>query len=143
MSQLNLKPDPIVLGVQAVVFLVNMFIVKKLMLEPYLTVRSRRDAQTGGSQDAAQKLQHEADALESKITERMRAAHKDAAQVRETIKKEALDKRATMLAKAESEAKAEQAKIETAIATNLKEERVRQDDTIKTISDQFFAQVIQ
>jgi F0F1-type ATP synthase membrane subunit b/b' len=143
MSQLNLKPDPIVLGVQAVVFLLNMFIVKKLMLEPYLAVRSRRDAQTGGSQDAAQKLQHEAEALESKITERMRSAHKDAAQVREAVKKEALDKRAAILSKAESEAKAEQSKIEAAVASNLKEERARQDQSIQTISDQFFAQVIQ
>lgn len=143
MSQLNLKPDPIVLGVQAVVFLINLFIVKKLMLEPYLSVRGRRDAQTGGSQDAAHKLQHEAEALESKITERMRAAHKDAAQVREGIKKEALDKRATLLAKADSEAKAEQSRIESAIATNLKEERARQDQSINTIADQFFAQVIQ
>jgi len=143
MSQLNLKPDPIVLGVQAVIFLVNMFIVKKLMLEPYLSVRSRRDAQTGGSQDAAQKLQNEAEALEAKITDRMRTAHKESAQVREGIKKEALDKRAAILAKAESESKAEQARIESAIATNLKEERARQDQSIKTIAEQFFAQVIQ
>jgi F0F1-type ATP synthase membrane subunit b/b' len=143
MSQLNLKPDPIVLGVQAVIFLTNMFIVKKLMLEPYLSIRSRRDAQTGGSQDAAQKLQSEAEALEAKITDRMRTAHKEATVVREGIKKEALDKRAAILAKAESEAKAEQARIESALATNLKEERARQDQSIKTIADQFFAQVIQ
>jgi F0F1-type ATP synthase membrane subunit b/b' len=120
-----------------------MFIVKKLMLEPYLSIRSRRDAQTGGSQDAAQKLQSEAEALEAKITDRMRTAHKEATVVREGIKKEALDKRAAILAKAESEAKAEQARIESALATNLKEERARQDQSIKTIADQFFAQVIQ
>lgn len=143
MTQLNLKPDPIVLGVQAVIFLANMFIVKKLMLEPYLSVRNRRDAQTGGNLDTAQKLQREAEELEAKITERMRAAHKDAAQVREGIKKEAMEKRASVLAKAESEAKAEQSRIETAIAANLKEERARQDQSIKSISDQFFAQVIQ
>ena len=141
MSQLNLKPDPIVLGVQAVVFLINMVIVKKLMLEPYLSVRLRRDAQTGGSQDAAQKLQREAESLESKITERMRAAHKDAAQVRDVIKKEALEKRAGLLTKAESEAKAEQSRIEAEIAANLKEERARQEQSIRTISDEFFAQV--
>jgi F0F1-type ATP synthase membrane subunit b/b' len=141
MSQLNLKPDPIVLGVQAVIFLANMFVVKKLMLEPYLSLSSRREAQTGGSQDSAQKLLLEAQSLETKITERMRTAHKDAAQVRDAIKKEASDKRAALLAKAESEAKAEQVKIESAITDNLKEERARKEETIKQIGDQFFAQV--
>jgi F0F1-type ATP synthase membrane subunit b/b' len=141
MSQLNLKPDPIVLGVQAVIFLANMFVVKKLMLEPYLSLSSRREAQTGGSQETAHKLMLEAQALEGKITERMRAAHKEASQIRDAIKKEASDKRAALLAKAESESKAEQVKIESAITENLKEERSRKEDTIKLIGDQFFAQV--
>ena len=143
MSQLNLKPDPIVLGIQAAIFLANMFVVKKLMLEPYLAVRNRRDAKTGGSQDVAQKLQSEAQELETKITERMRSAHKEAATVREAIKKDAMDKRAAVLAKAEGEAKAEQAKIEEAISANIKEERARQAETVRAISDQFFAQVTQ
>lgn len=143
MSQLNLKPDPIVLGIQAVIFLANMFVVKKLMLEPYLAVRSRRDAKTGGSQDVAQKLQSEAQELEARITERMRAAHKEAAAVRDGIKKEAMEKRSAILAKAESESKTEQAKIEEAISLNLKEERSRQEETIRSVSDQLFAQVTQ
>jgi len=143
MSQLNLKPDPIVLGVQAAIFLANMFVVKKLMLEPYLSVKSRRDAQTGGSQDTAQKLVLEAQTLESKITDRMRVAHKDASQTREAIKKEAWVKRSAILAKAETEAKAEQEKTEAAIAANLKEERSRKDETIRTIAEQFFVQVTQ
>lgn len=143
MSQLNLKPDPIVLGIQAVIFLVNMLVVKKLMLEPYLAVRSRRDAKTGGSQDVAQKLQSEAQELEARITERMRAAHKEAATVREGIKKEAMEKRSAILAKAESESKTEQAKIEEAISLNLKEERSRQEETVRSVSDQLFAQVTQ
>ncbi len=143
MSQLNLKPDPVVLGIQAAIFLANMFIVKKLMLEPYLSVRSRREAQTGGSQDAAQKLLQEAQALEAKITDRMREAHKDAAKVRDVIKKEAWTKRTALLAKAEAESKAEQEKMATAVATNLKEERARKEESIRGIADQFFAQVIQ
>ena len=143
MSQLNLTPDPVLLGSQAVIFLANMFIVKKLLLEPYLSVRSRREAQTGGSQDAAHKLSEEAKALDAKITERMRAAHKDAAQVRESIKNEANKKRADLLARAESEAKSEQEKIQSAITLNLKEERSRKEETIKSVANEFFAQVIQ
>ena len=143
MAQLNLSPDPIVLGAQAAIFLANMFVVKKLILEPYLSVRSRREASTGGSQDEAQKLAAEAEALEVKITERMRATHKEAASVREAIKSDALSKRATILSHAEVEAKKDQAKIESDIEANLKEERARQEETINRIADSFFAQVTQ
>ena len=143
MAQLNLSPDPIVLGAQAAIFLANMFVVKKLILEPYLSVRSRREASTGGSQDEAQKLATEAEALEMKITERMRATHKEAASVREAIKSDALSKRAMILSHSEVEAKKDQAKIESAVEANLKEERARQDETINRIADSFFAQVTQ
>lgn len=141
MAQLNLTPDPVVLGAQAAIFLANMFVVKKLILEPYLSVRSRREASTGGSQNEAQTLLNEADALEEKITQRMRAAHKDAAIARDKIKTDAMNKRAGVLAQADAEAKKEQAKIMNEIEANLREERLRKDTTIKEIADGFFAEV--
>lgn len=141
MSQLNLTPDPIVLGAQAAIFLANMFVVKKLILNPYLSVRSRREASTGGNQDVALKLSADAQALEVKITERMRTAHKEAASVREAIKLDALNKRSALLSAAEATAKQDQKKIESEIAANLNEERARKEETIKTIANSFFAQV--
>jgi F0F1-type ATP synthase membrane subunit b/b' len=141
MAQLNLSPDPVVLGAQAAIFLANMLVVKKLILEPYLSVRSRREASTGGSQTEAQSLLNEADALEDKITQRMRAAHKDASIARDKIKNEAMNKRTAILAQADAEAKKEQAKIISEIESNLREERLRKDATIKEIADGFFAEV--
>jgi F0F1-type ATP synthase membrane subunit b/b' len=141
MSQLNLTPDPVLLGTQAAIFLANMLVVKKLILNPYLAVRSRREAATGGSQDEAQKLTREALALEAKITERMRAAHKEATVIREKIKSDAMSARSARLAKAESEAKEAQTKMEQEIAQNLNEERSRKEATIKTVAESFFAQV--
>ena len=143
MSQLNLTPDPVVLGAQAAIFLANMFVVKKMILDPYLSVRSRREASTGGSQEAATKLITEAKELEGKITERMREAHRDAATKRERIKTEANLKRANMLKDAEQFCKLEQQKIEKEIAANLEDERARKDETIKNLSQAFFAQVVQ
>lgn len=142
MSQLNLSPDPIVIGAQAAIFLANMYVVKKLILEPYLSVRTLREARTGGNQDMAQKLSQEAQALESKITERMRAAHKEAATAREAIKNEAMTKRSATLSMADAAAKSEQAQIDAEIAANLNSERAKKEETIKTIADSFFAQAI-
>ena len=141
MSQLNLTPDPVLLGTQAVIFLANMLVVKKLILEPYLMVRSRREAATGGSQDEALKLSQEALAMEAKITERMRAEHKEATMAREAIKAKAMSERSAKLANAEASAKQAQVKIEQEIAQNLSEERANKEASIKTIADNFFAQV--
>jgi F0F1-type ATP synthase membrane subunit b/b' len=113
------------------------------MLEPYLTVRGRREASTGGSQEAASKLVTEAKELEIKITERMREAHREAASKREQIKANASAQRAEMLKDAEQFCKAEQQKIEKEIAANLEDERTRKDETIKSLAQSFFAQVVQ
>ena len=143
MSQLNLTPDPIVLGAQAAIFLTNMFVVKKLILEPYLSVRLRRENATGGNQAVATKLGDEAKALEAKITERMRDAHKEAAAKREQIKTVAGTNRTAILKEAENFCKAEQQKIEKEISANLTEERSKKDETIKSLAQAFFAQVTQ
>lgn len=141
MAQLNLSPDPIVLGVQSAIFLANLFVVKKLILEPYLSVRNKREASTGGSHEEAEKLQAEALALEAKITDKMRAAHKDAAITREKIKNQALHRRSELLAKAETEAKTQQSKVENEIAENLRLERAKKELTIRQIANDFFTQV--
>ena len=43
MASLELVPHPDVLVVQAGVFLANFVVVKKLLVEPYLTVRDKRE----------------------------------------------------------------------------------------------------
>lgn len=137
MSSLNLTPDPILMGVQAGIFLTNMYIVKKLMLDPYMKLRMARDAKTGGSQSAAQALLDKAANMDLVITEKMRDAHKSAATVREKIKSVATAKRTELLAQAETAAKKEQSEIQRAIATNLAEERSKKEQTIQQITAEF------
>ncbi len=143
MSQLNLNPDPIVLGAQATIFLLNMFAVKKLMLEPYLKVRAKREASTGGNQDAATSLVNEAKNIEDQITNKMRDAHKHASETREKIKSQTQEKRAAILAAAEAHAKKEQADIQNAVAANLKEQRENKEASIKSVADGLFVALTQ
>jgi F0F1-type ATP synthase membrane subunit b/b' len=143
MSQLNLTPDPIIIATQAAIFLANLLVIKKLILNPYLAVRARREASTGGSQHEAQKLAEDVLGLEAKITERMRVAHKDAAVSREAIKTAALANRTAKLTKAEVDTKAGQLIVQNKIVANLQEERSNKEATIKTIAQSFFTQVTQ
>ncbi len=137
MSSLNLNPDPIVMGVQAGIFLTNMYIVKKLMLDPYMKLRTARDAKTGGSQAAAEELLDKAANMDFVITSKMRDAHKSASTVRETIKAAAAAKRAVLLSEAETTARKEQSEIQRAIAENLSEERSKKEQTIQKITEEF------
>lgn len=139
-SSLNLSPDITVIGIQAGLFLTNMFVVKKLMLEPYLKLRSAREAKTGGSQGDAIALVNKASELDQIIGEKMRDAHKAAAVVRETIKSAALARRSSIVGVAETSAKKEQQEIQASIAANLKEERSKRDETITKITEELVQQ---
>lgn len=137
MASLNLTPDPVVLGVQAGIFLLNMYVVKKLILDPYMKLRTAQDAKTGGSQNEAQALLDKASEMDRIVGEKMRDAHKSAAAARESIKSTANAKRAELLAHAESKARAEQQEIHRAISSNLQEERAKKEQTIQQITNEF------
>lgn len=136
-SSLNLRPDLPIIGIQAGIFLLNMWAVKKLMLEPYLRVKAARDSQTGGSQEEAQLLLVKAAELDRVISEKMRDAHKAASATRETLKSAAAKQRAEILLVAETKAKKEQADIQRAVAANLTEERAKRAETVAQITDEF------
>ena len=70
MAGLNLTPDPTALGTQAVIFLGAVFVVKKLMVEPYLAVQEKRDRSTVGSKAEAADLQRKNEELIAEIERR-------------------------------------------------------------------------
>ena len=56
MSSLNLVPNVAVMAAQTGVFVANYYAVKKLLLEPYLTVYDKRRALTVGSREESNSL---------------------------------------------------------------------------------------
>ena len=134
MSQLSLVPNPTVIGAQAAIFLANMFVIKKLILAPYLAVREAREKTTGGSHGDAAKLIDEVAKLDQTITAQMRDAQRTVATTREKIKKEANDRRAAIIATAEEAAKQEQHAIEQSIGANLSEERAKKDQIVQLLT---------
>jgi F0F1-type ATP synthase membrane subunit b/b' len=136
-SGLNLSPNITVIAIQAGIFLTNMFVVKKLMLEPYLRVRDARMKKTGGSQDDAQSLRSKALELDGQIASKMKEAHRQASEVREKIKSEAITKRNLLIAEAEKSAKEEQSKLLKDIQANLTEERTKLAATVDELSKNF------
>ncbi|MCX6126524.1 MAG: hypothetical protein NTV34_17455 [Proteobacteria bacterium] len=138
-SSLNLKPDLPIMIIQASLFLVNMFVVKRLILQPYLSLKLSREKVTGGSQVEAQDLLAKSASLDQEVAGKLRDAHKAAALTREGLKTAALSKRSEILAAAELTAKTEQQELRIAIVNNLAEERLKREGNIMSIANELIA----
>lgn len=138
MASLNLVPNPPVLAVQAVVFLTGLVVVKKLFVEPYMTLRDKREALTVGSKDEAQKLLQETDRISQEITAKLNAAIIDAKQAREKVRDAALTKRNAALSAAEGESKQLVQQVEAQIKQDLAAEKAKVPAIVKSLTDEVY-----
>jgi F0F1-type ATP synthase membrane subunit b/b' len=138
MATLNLIPNPMVLGAQVGVFLANFVAVKKLFVEPYLSVRDRRQALTVGSQDEAAKALAKSEELTSQIERQLVAAASEAKAEREKIRDKALAKRSSLLAVAEADAKEKVAAVEREIQGEVKAETAKIPAVVQTLTDEVY-----
>jgi F0F1-type ATP synthase membrane subunit b/b' len=138
MASLNLIPNPVVLGAQIGVFLVNYVAVKKLFVEPYLAVRAKRSAVTVGSQEEATKALAQSDQITKAIDQKFLECAAEAKGVRESLRDRAHSQRDELLSSAEAAAKQEIASVEQKIREELAAERARIPDVMKSLSDELY-----
>jgi F0F1-type ATP synthase membrane subunit b/b' len=139
MAQLNLVPDPAIVGVQIGLFVVNMAIVKKLFLEPYLRLRAKRDALTTGSQADATRLLYECDEIARKVQESIEEAAAGAASERERVKVGASQRRTEIIKTAEEKARAEVESVAARVKKEVAEQRALLPQVISDLTSQLYA----
>lgn len=139
MAQLNLVPDPAIVGVQIGLFVVNMAIVKKLFLEPYLLLRAKRDALTTGSQADATRLLYECDEIARKVQESIEEAAAGAASERERVKVGASQRRTEIIKTAEEKARAEVESVAARVKKEVAEQRALLPQVISDLTSQLYA----
>lgn len=138
MASLELIPKVPVLVVQGAVFLANIVIVKKLLVEPYLQVKDRRDKVTVGSKDDAVRFLAEAERVSQHIAERLQTAYDAAKAEREKIRAAALAKRDTIVSAAEKEAKAHMDVMERQVRDSLDQEKQKVPAIVKSLTDEVY-----
>lgn len=138
MAALNLVPNPSVLIVQVGVFLVNMAVVKKLFVEPYLVVRERREALTVGSKDEATRALAECETITQAIEARIVATATEAKKERERLRNAALEKRAAVLAAANAETQKTVEAVEQQIRQDLVAERAKVPSIVASLTDEVY-----
>lgn len=143
MAQLVLVPNPVVLAVQAGVFLANVLVIKKLMLEPYLAVRDRREKLTQGNRDEAGAIVARCEAIASEVNQRLVSTAQTAQKAKEAIRNTALDKRNGILAAAEAESRATVEKMGAEIKQALAAERAKVPQVVHELTQQVFQLAVQ
>lgn len=138
MAQLVLVPNPVVMAVQAGVFIAGAVIIKKLMVEPYLKVRDRREKLTVGNQGEAASILERCEEIASDINQKITVANRLAHKHKDTMQKQATAKRDEIIAAAEAEARqvldAMTADIQEAIA----KEKAKVPQVVQQLTDELF-----
>ncbi len=139
MAHLNLVPDPAVVGVQVGLFIVNMAIVKKLYLEPYLRLRANRDTLTTGSHADAARLLFECDEIARKVQDSIEEAAAAAASHREATKATATQHRAEIIRAAEEKARGEVEAVAARVKSEVAEQRTLLPKCVSELTTELFA----
>lgn len=139
MAQLNLVPDPAIVAAQIGLFVVNMFVVKKLFLEPYFRLQQKREALTTGSQADAARLLYECDEIARKVQDSIDEAAAAAASERERRKAAATQRRLEIIRGAEEKARAEVEAVASRVRAEVAEQRALLPKAISDLTAELFA----
>ena len=138
MAELSLVPNVSVIAVQTVVFLTNLVVVKKLFVEPYLTLKDRRDKLTTVSQSDAAALTLANEQAVIKIETAIQTAAREASKARELLRQEASVKRSTIIKQAEAEAAATISSVTKQIADDLNEQKSSVPGLVKQLTGEVY-----
>lgn len=125
MSTLNLTPNPIAVATQAIIFFTNLFIIKKLMLEPYLRRKDLRDSATVGSQASSRALAEASEKMTGELTHRIQKAHEGIKEQMDGLRKVSVARKQEVVGAAEKQAKDHVQQIHVEITKGLAEERAK------------------
>ncbi len=142
MSAFNLTPDPAVMIVQAGVFMTGIVIVNKLYLQPYLKVRTRREALTTGSKAHAEELLEKNKQIAAMIASKASAAQADVAQMREQKIHGATSQKQKIVSGAEQEAKSTIESMRSQIAQEIKSAKAELGGVVKKVADEMYQEVL-
>jgi len=138
MASLNLVPNPTVVAVQMGIFLTNLYIVKKMLLEPYLVLRAKRDGLTTGSQKDSERLSQESEAMTQSITTAVQSALVSASGAVEQIRATAQKRKDEIVKQAEEVARVQIENARKEIVSNLQAERAKIPATVKSVADEIY-----
>jgi F-type H+-transporting ATPase subunit b len=136
-----LIPDPIVLCVQAGLFLTSVVVVKKTMLDPYRKLRAHRDGLTTGSSDQSKTLSQQAEGLRNRLDDIIKKSRDQARQEADRIRLNATALKEQIVQQAEAEASRILESATAELSASLAKLRQNKDQ-VSELSELLVAKVI-
>lgn len=142
MSSLNLTPNPTVMVIEAGVFLVNFWVVKKLLLEPYLGVSAKRKQFTEGNQNQAEHLEKENLQSAQNIQSQLGLVADESRALRDQTVQEAKSKRDQIVNSASEEASKTVEAMRQELSRELTSEQARIPALVERLTKEFVQKVV-
>lgn len=142
MADLNLIPDPKVLVVNTGIFLANLICVKKLFVEPYLELKSKRGANTTGNQEQSNRFLNQNEELEKQIDTTLNKAYEDSTELRKKLTLEAVSRREESLRNARLEADKLLEGVRESVSKALEAEKAKLPTVIEALSKEVYEKSI-
>lgn len=143
MAGLNLNPNPYVLVTQAGFFLASMYSIKKLMVEPYLKVKGKRDDLTTGNKSQADSILSSNNSKASEIESRLSSSLDESRKEVGEIYAKGASESDSILQAASNETSAYLEKVDRELNQDFAESRSQLPGIIKEITDICFDKVVQ
>ncbi len=142
-SKLNLVPEiPVVVG-QSIIFLTNIFVVKKLFIDPYLKLRHKRLSATTGSQQNALQLVETAQKMNLGIDESLTKAYLETSSKKEQERTLANAKKTEIISEAEATLKKEMTQFKQELSQEIALKRSQLSSIIEKLTQDAVSKVIQ
>lgn len=142
MSSLNLDPNKFILVTQLGIFLGSVVVVKKLMLDPYFKVKTKRDQLTIGNENEANSLAEKNKILVEEIDTKLKDAYSFSNNIKSQNISKAEAKGQSILAEADEEIKEAFKQLKSQIASELQSETDKIPKIIKALSQDIYSKVV-
>ncbi len=141
MADLSLIPNPQIMAIQTGVFLANLYVVKKLMLEPYLKVKEKRIELTIGNKESAQIVLKECEEKTEEIQTKVNSALNAASDNRKKVRSEALEKKENIVTQATQQASGHLEKMRQQMQVEIAKEKEKIESTVSRLTGELFTAV--
>ena len=130
------------MATQTGLFLASMVVVKKLILDPYLEVRQKREKATLGNEKDAQSILEQNQRSQKLIDDKTAQMVRDIGDHAQKVRKTSGETRQQLIAEAEEKAKAWLNESREQLHRDLEGEKARVAETIQGVSKAIFEQAI-
>lgn len=142
MSALNLIPNVNVMLATAGILAPTLWVAKKTILEPYLSVKRRRLDMTVGKHEEAKALIKQSDQMAQDIEKKLKSAMVEAQSIRSEILTRVLTQKEEILAEAEKKAEKLTLQAGQQIASELIKEREKIPKVALELSKEVYSRII-